>query len=647
MPGNPTTTGRIMVKAKDNIFFAINDADITIQEVPFVMDFEGLSAEVCQGDDLLLPFRYRTYGGFNEPVSFTATGAPAGLGISIDPASATDDDTEVEVLFTITAGVALGTYPITITASSSGGIIEVVIQLTVFNDEISAVTLTSPADGAIDVTLSPSLEWEPISAYNKYEVEISTDPAFNSILESSKVFFPTFKASMLAANTTYYWRVKPSNNCTEGAFGEVFSFTTTGTDCKIFSGKSLPANISAVGTPTITSSIVVIDQLVVSDINLTLQIDHTFLSDLVVSLTSPSGTEVTLIAGSCSSGMDLNATFDDDAPPFICSNNPAISGTVKPLGALSAFNGESTFGEWILTVSDTAPADGGSLNIVSLEVCGEGMFRPDEDQDGVFDDGPDLCLGTPPGAEVNTDGCEVFRFDPDTFTVEVESESCRGNNDGVITIITSIIRDYQVNISGSGTDVDDSFNNNFQLGQLSDGLYAVCITATEGQDTFEPFCFEVTIDQPPPLNVSSVISEDGSQAILNLSGASLYNIDLNGVLIQTEDPFIALDLAKGLNTLRVSTGQSCQGTYEEEIFISGSPIIFPNPFVESTTALLVDGTGPVEVAIFSSDGRLVRQQQSIGGISEFNLDFAGLPSGIYYVRLTSERSEESYKVVKK
>ncbi len=108
-----------------------------------------------------------------------------------------------------------------------------------------------------------------------------------------------------------------------------------------------------------------------------------------------------LLSSSCGELDNINATFDDDAPNFICNGDPAISGMVKPLGSLSSFVGESILGEWTLEINDNAASDGGSLRAFSLEICVEGTFRPDADNDGVFDDGDDLCLGTPEGVEVD------------------------------------------------------------------------------------------------------------------------------------------------------------------------------------------------------------------------------------------------------
>ena len=121
-----------------------------------------------------------------------------------------------------------------------------------------------------------------------------------------------------------------------------------------------------------------------------------------MSLTSPSGTKVTLISRNCGNLNNIVAVFDDDGIPLQCSGNPAISGSVQPLGSLASFNGESTLGEWILEIQDAAVSDGGLLDAFSLDICVEGVFRPDDDEDGVFDDGDDLCLGTPKGTLVDT-----------------------------------------------------------------------------------------------------------------------------------------------------------------------------------------------------------------------------------------------------
>src|SRR5690606_40398466 len=139
-----------------------------------------------------------------------------------------------------------------------------------------------------------------------------------------------------------------------------------------------------------TATIPFFEDLVVSDLQVHLELEHSYLGDLVVSLISPMGTRIVLIANSCGELNNINAVFSDGGVPLDCTGNPALSGTVRPLGSLASLKGESTLGEWVLEVQDNAPSDGGRIVAFSLEVCAEGTFRPDLDGDGVFDDGDDL-----------------------------------------------------------------------------------------------------------------------------------------------------------------------------------------------------------------------------------------------------------------
>jgi subtilisin-like proprotein convertase family protein len=107
-------------------------------------------------------------------------------------------------------------------------------------------------------------------------------------------------------------------------------------------------------------------------------IDHTWIGDLVVKLTSPSGTTVTLInsigSGDCASNNIFNTTLDDSAANAIagaCPGNTSagpLTGTFKPENPLSAFNGENPNGTWTLNVSDTTAIDTGSVRAYRLVI---------------------------------------------------------------------------------------------------------------------------------------------------------------------------------------------------------------------------------------------------------------------------------------
>ena len=118
----------------------------------------------------------------------------------------------------------------------------------------------------------------------------------------------------------YFWRVKPKNSCGEGTFGTPFSFTTITISCDIEIAKDLPVDISSIGTPTVTSKITFLNDLPVTDVNVGLELEHSFLADLIISIYFAQGTEVILTSNSCGELENIDAVFDDDGDPFICSS---------------------------------------------------------------------------------------------------------------------------------------------------------------------------------------------------------------------------------------------------------------------------------------------------------------------------------------
>jgi len=646
LPGNPTTMARIMVKASDNIFFAVNASDFTIEEAEIVLNFAELEYEVCQPNDLVTTFDYETYLGFSEEVTFSVPNPPLGLNITFSPEMATNN-VPVTVTFSNTGGVPEALYAIEVEASSASITKQVVLDMSVYDDVFQDAVLVAPADGGIDISANTFLEWEDTASYSSYDVQVATDSAFSNIIETNTVFNNTYTPSNLSYETIYFWRVKPINGCGVGEFSAPFSFTTIEFNCDNNVAEGLPLNISATGTPTITSKIPFYDDMALADINVNIELDHTYLADLVVKLISPTGTTVVLLSSSCGDLQNINATFDDDASNFNCNGDPAINGTVKPLGSLSSFVGESILGEWTLEINDNAASDGGALKAFSLDICIEGAFRPDADNDGVFDDGDDLCLGTPEGVEVDLTGCPVYRFANNNFSVSLNSEACRNSDDGSINITTLESLDYEISVSGNGVNVSDNFTDTYTLGNLMSGNYNVCIGGTDGALVYEAHCFEVVITQPDVLNVTSRTSFVGKLTVLTLQGSDLFNIELNGLVIQTTESEITINLKNGNNSLRVFTNLPCQGVYEERIFLSDKPKVYRNPVVDIAKIFLGAFIEEVAVEIYTVDGRLVLAQTYQVNGSELQLDFSIYPSGMYYIKFNGDTMRGTSKVIKR
>jgi len=646
VPSSPTTTARIMIKASDNVFYAVNSADYIITESEVVLNFSELEFDVCQPNSVATTFDYETYLGFNEEVTFSVFSAPTNLVVSFSPPTATID-TPVDLVLSGTGSIPEGNYQVVLLATSTSIIRRVALDLNIFDSVFADVVLTSPANGLVDASVSSELQWEDDPTYTSYGLEIALDAAFTNIVESVTLPGNTYMPQNLQNETTYFWRVKPINACGEGVFGTAFSFTTIKFSCDNKAAIGLPLEISTISTPTVISKIAFFEDLTLADLNVNLNIDHSFLSDLVVSLTSPAGTTVVLMSSSCGDLKDVNATFDDAAAnDFVCGGNPAIDGIVRPLGTLNTFNGESILGEWTLTINDNAASDGGALNGFSLDVCIEGEFRPDADADGVFDDGDDLCLGTPAGTLVNSSGCPIAIFPQDNFSLTVQSESCRNNNNGFIKVDAATTLNYEITTVGAGVDTTENFTDTYTISELSAGTYDICIIATDGTLTYQEQCFEVLVTEPEALGVSSKTSIDGKSVLLNLQGADTYIIELNGKSTRTNLSEISLDLRQDINTLKVYTDLTCQGIYEETFFNSSKPIVSPNPTTNQTTIFLSGVQDEVNVEIFSEDGRLIRRDRHTVTSNEVELDLTALPTGIYYIRFEGSNIKGTSKVIK-
>jgi subtilisin-like proprotein convertase family protein len=113
----------------------------------------------------------------------------------------------------------------------------------------------------------------------------------------------------------------------------------------------------------------------VTDVNVSFDVSHTWVADVTVKVTSPSGTSVQVLNSECGSFDDFVLSFDDAFPaPYSdiganCSATPpAMSGEYKPANALSAFNGEEANGVWTVTFTDGVGGDDGTVNAITLEV---------------------------------------------------------------------------------------------------------------------------------------------------------------------------------------------------------------------------------------------------------------------------------------
>ena len=138
----------------------------------------------------------------------------------------------------------------------------------------------------------------------------------------------------------------------------------------------------------VTTSVINMDQnAVITDVNLTLNIEHTWDSDLDVKLIAPDGvTEIILFEDIGGSGDNFtNMVLDDDASTVISDGEAPFTGSYSPQGLLSDFNGLMSAGDWTLSITDDSNDDGGKLIDWSIQICTEASLSVSDNKlDGEF-----------------------------------------------------------------------------------------------------------------------------------------------------------------------------------------------------------------------------------------------------------------------
>lgn len=198
--------------------------------------------------------------------------------------------------------------------------------------------------------------------------------------------------------------------------------------------------VRSINVPTTTN---------ISDVNLAVNLTHTYVEDLQIVLQGPmtTTTQSTVFSQSCTNNDNINATFDDQGAGIVCATT--ITGNVTPSTPLSIFNGLNPNGNWLVAIRDVGTGDSGNVVSYTLTICSQ-------------------------TASLSSDsfGLENFTLYPNpnngNFTIQFNSNS--GNE---IKINVHDIRGREI-YSKSYTN-DGLFNENLQLSNAQSGIYLVTV----------------------------------------------------------------------------------------------------------------------------------------------------------------------------
>jgi subtilisin-like proprotein convertase family protein len=372
VPNNVGTSNRIMVKGFQHIFFDISNTNFTITTAPSTFAVTQASTQstlVCSVASTTYTFDYVALAGFTGTTTFSATGNPAGTNVTFSPASLSSSNGTVVMTIDNLLTAPAGVYNINVNATSGADVKTVPFHLYL---GLPDVTLTSPANNAVAQNTSLALTWSVNPSASSYNVQVATDAGFNTIISSANVSTNVYNLSGLTEGVAYFWRVAPVSASCTGNFSSEYKFVTGIITCLTATSTNVPITIPTTANATVNSTLNITGQTTtISDANITVDITHTWVNDLVLTLISPAGTQVQLVSRPCTNAAlnNIVTTFDDSGNALVCANNPAISGVIIPAQALSAFNGEPMNGTWTLRVLDAAAQDGGSINSWSLNLC--------------------------------------------------------------------------------------------------------------------------------------------------------------------------------------------------------------------------------------------------------------------------------------
>jgi subtilisin-like proprotein convertase family protein len=307
-----------------------------------------------------------------NPTNLTVTGLPAGV-TAVLTANSINANGNFGLTLSNFTNVSAGKYIFQVNGLNGTFSNSVDLEVNVFGTVFTSIQNQLPVNEAINIPLVANLSWANNSNAQSYEIQIARNVNFTFIFQTGTTTTNSFVTNQLNPNSNYFWRVKSINNCGQSTFSAARQFKTLDLNCAS-PLNSTAAAIAATANTVVTSQIVFANSLITNifDIDVELNITHTYVQDMTLKLTSPQGTVVVLQAEACGEENDINAIYDDSGNEITCSAiAPAISGRVKPFQMLSLFNGENPNGTWTLTVQDPWNGDGGTLNNWKINICSQ------------------------------------------------------------------------------------------------------------------------------------------------------------------------------------------------------------------------------------------------------------------------------------
>ncbi len=512
-----TSNARIKIKGSNNVFFDVSDNDFQITEAQagFDLAFTPSTTTACQGSGTTISIEIIGIDGFSGNVDLTAE-LPSSFGNYTFSNTNDNPGTTNNLTINTTNNTPVGTYTIPVIGTSGALTLTKNITVIVAPQNPTAVSLLAPANNEEELPLIPSFSWTGSDAGSAYNFELSKDANFGSTVytEANLATTDYTLPISLENGVTYYWRVQATNQCSAGDFSAVRSFTVTSNLCQTFTNDT-DIMISSGAPSAVTSEIIIQESGLVNAISVNLDVAHSWIGDLTVTLESPSGKKAILFEEICGNEDRITLGFSNEGDTNVDCNQLTTGNLIVPMQSFDIFEGEEINGTWSLIVSDGVDLDGGTFHNWSLEVC---------------------------RAVENVAPLSVL-------ISNTTNPVCNGGNTGSIQAsVVGGVPDYTIAWSHGA--------NQLTLNNLSAGTYEVTVTDGNGTSTSAT----AILEQPSPIVLDEIVQNvtcndinNGSIQVFPSGGTPGYQYNwANGVR-----QFNNLNLPDGEYRVTVTDGNNC------------------------------------------------------------------------------------------
>jgi hypothetical protein len=201
---NPVGSYLLTVSHKGNLQNNLQNYSLIISGVT-AKDFWTTTTEnsksVCTGTSTLVyNFKLHTKVNFNEIVTFSTNNLPDGIIATFNPMTMNSAGNFTLTLTNLTSLIP-GKYTFRVKSQTSTDSFETEITLTILSPNITVSTLIQPENNTNSIELDASFNWADDVNAQLYDIQISSDANFNSIVDQATISQNNFISTELNNNT--------------------------------------------------------------------------------------------------------------------------------------------------------------------------------------------------------------------------------------------------------------------------------------------------------------------------------------------------------------------------------------------------------------------------------------------------------------